>query len=371
MLSTYALDSQVIQKGLCTGCGACQGLCPYWGSVRGRTVCYYDCERSDGRCQRFCPRMPTDLAALRQKAFPGETILPELGPYRALYLARAADGTVRAGAQHGGTVTALVELALREGVIDGALLSRARGTLEPAGEIVTDPAEVRRCSGSSFQIPPTLAALNCALQENTLRRIGVVGTPCKTLAVCKMRCDPLPENGNHAENIALVIGLFCGWGLDWDGMQALTERCTPSGAAHVDILPSKYHSMELTDGAGRVTPVDLDEVLPLVRPACRACADMTAEFADLSVGGARSADGWETDKKWNQVIVRSKTGEELLELARSRGVLEFKDVPDTALDKLKAASMGKKRTAVRTLHELCGGLGYLAPNAASLPALEE
>ncbi len=371
MLSSYALDSHVIQKELCTGCGACQGLCPYWGSSRGRTICYYDCERSDGRCQRFCPRMPTDLAALQKKAFPSETILPELGPYRALYLARAKDPEIRGGAQHGGVVSALTELALREGLIDGALLTRAQDTLDPSGVIVTDPDDVRRCSGSSFQIPPTLAVLNQALREDKLHRIGVVGTPCKTLAVYKMRYDPLPENDNHIGNIRLVIGLFCGWGLDWDGLESLTKRSAAAGAAHVDILPSKYHSMEFAlRGGSDVVSVNLDEVLPLIRPACRACADMTSEFADLSVGGARSADGWDTDKKWNQIIVRSKTGEELIELARSRGILEFKDVPDTALDKLKKASLGKKRTAVRTLHERCGGLGYLAPNEKLLPAVE-
>ena len=372
MLSSYALDSQVIQKNLCTGCGACQGLCSYWGSYHGRTFCYYDCERSDGRCQRFCPRLPTDLDALRRKAFPDTEIVPELGPFRALYLARAADSAIRAGAQHGGVVTALTELALREGFIDGAVLTRARDTLAPEGVVVTDPAEVRACSGSSFQIPPTLAALNAALREDKLRRLGVVGTPCKTLAVYKMRYEGLPENDNHAGNIRLVIGLFCGWGLDWDGMEALTKRSAASGASHVDIPPSKYHAIEFTPrGDGQnVVSVDLDEVLPLVRPACRACADMTAEFADLSVGGARSADGWETDKKWNQIIVRSKTGEELLELARSRGVLEFKDAPDTALDKLKGASLGKKRTAVHTMQERFGGLGYLAPNESILPTID-
>jgi len=372
MLSSYALDSQVIQKDLCTGCGACQGLCNYWGSCRGRTIGYYDCERSDGRCQRFCPRMPTDLDALRKKAFPDGKIVPEIGPFRALYLARAADPAIRGGAQHGGVVTALTELALREGFIDGAVLTRAKDTLDPDGVVVTDPAEVRACSGSSFQIPPTLAALNRALREDTLHKLGVVGTPCKTLAVYKMRHEGLPENDNHAGSIRLVIGLFCGWGLDWDGMEALTKRAAASGAAHVDIPPSKYHSIEFAPrGGGDAVSVNLDEVLPLVRPACRACADMTAEFADLSVGGARSADGWEVDKKWNQIIVRSKTGEELLELARARGVLEFKDAPDTALEKLKGASMGKKRTAVRTLRERFGGLDYLAPNAALLPAAEE
>ena len=123
MLSTIALDTQVIRPGLCTGCGACQGMCPYWDSVEGRTICYFDCERPDGRCQRFCPRMPTDLDALRQQFFPADTIIPEIGPFRGLYLTRAADPTIRANAQHGGTMTALVELAIQEGFIDAAVMT--------------------------------------------------------------------------------------------------------------------------------------------------------------------------------------------------------------------------------------------------------
>ncbi len=370
MLSTYALDSQVIQTELCTGCGACQGLCPYWGTRRGRTICYYDCERSDGRCQRFCPRMPADLTALQEKAFAGEQLLPELGPLRDIYMTRAADPAIRARAQHGGTVTALMSLALREGMIDAALLSRARDTLDPAGVLAVSPEEVIECAGSSFQIPPTLALLNRALQENQYQKIGVVGTPCKTLATYKMRWDPLPENDNHAGNIALVLGLFCGWGLDWDGLETLTVS-RAGGTSHADILPSSFHSMEFNRAGGGGDPisVDLDEVLPLVRPACRACADMTAEFSDLSVGGARTGEGWETDREWNTVLVRSEKGAALLELARRSGTLEFRSPPAGALDKLKRASVGKKRTAVRTMQDRHGGLGYLEPESSALKQL--
>ncbi len=365
MLSTIALDTQVIRPGLCTGCGACQGLCPYWGSANGRTVCFFDCERLDGRCQQFCPRMPTDLDALRRRFFDPDTILPELGPFRGLYLTRAADPAVRGRAQHGGTMTALTELALREGLIDAAVLTRSQGGLNPEGVLAVTPEEVRACSGSSFQVPPTLAVLNRALQENRYHSIGVVGTPCKTLAVYKMMAKPLAENDNHVDNIGLVMGLFCGWGLDWDGLNDLAARHTkdPARIAHMDIPPSKYHSLDLSED-GKTTSVNLDEVTPLVRSGCWYCTDMTAEFADLSVGGARSADGWDVDKGWNQVIVRSEKGQRLLDLAREKGVLEFKETPAGGLDKLKGASMGKKRTGVKNLRALTDGLGYLEPSAA-------
>lgn len=365
MLSTIALDTQVLRPGLCTGCGACQGLCPYWGSVDGRTVCFFDCERRDGRCQRFCPRMPTDLDALRRQSFPTETILPQIGPFRGLYLARAADESIRASAQHGGSMTALVELALEEGFIDAAVLTRSRGGLAPEGVLAATAEEVRSCSGSSFQVPPTLAVLNRALKEDRYHSIGVVGTPCKTLAVYKMKAYPLPEEEDRSGNIGMVFGLFCGWGLDWDGLNALTAaHADPAKVSHMDIPPSKYHSLELRE-EGETVSVDLDEVTPLVRSGCRYCADMTAEFADLSVGGARSADGWDVDKGWNQIIVRSEKGQRLLDLAREKGVLEFKEPMEGGLEKLQKASMGKKRTAAANLRQLTGrpdDLGYLEPS---------
>ncbi len=133
----------------------------------------------------------------------------------------------------------------------------------------------------------------------------------------------------------------------------------------MDIPPSKYHSMEITAGSGTVS-VNLDEVVPIVREACRYCADMSCEFADLSVGGARSDDGWDVDKKWNQIVVRSQKGEELIDLAREKGVLEFKDVPEWGVEKLQKACLGKRRKAASCLHEKYGAdsLGYLEPSRA-------
>ena len=94
----------------------------------------------------------------------------------------------------------------------------------------------------------------------------------------------------------------------------------------MDIPPSRYHTLEVYMPEETVR-ISLDEVIPCVRESCRSCGDMTAEFSDLSVGSARLPEGWETARAWNQVIVRTKRGRDLLELARRRGVLEFREVP--------------------------------------------
>ena len=322
-------------------------MCPYWGSWNGRTVWLFDCDRKDGRCQAFCPRMPYDREALRGRFFDAADVDPDIGPCKGLYLVRSADPADRDGAQHGGTVTALLKLALAEGLIDAAVLNHMNGD-DPEGFLATSAEDIMACRGSSFRIAPTLAKLNEALKADEYKKIAVVGTACKTLATYKMLAKPYPDRDNNADNIGLVIGLFCGWGLDWDGLKELAAKYVPlDEIAHMDIPPSKYHSLVIRAKDGREVSVDLDEVTPLVRLACKACDDMTAEFADISVGSGRSADGWDVDKGWNELIVRSEKGAKLLQLAREKGVLEFKDMPEGGLDKLKRAAAGKRSKAVR------------------------
>ena len=61
------------------------------------------------------------------------------------------------------------------------------------------------------------------------------------------------------------------------------------------------------------------------------------------------SEGWEEAKNWNQVIVRTPRGQRLLDLAREREILEFREVPAGTLEKLKTASLSKKKTAVKNL----------------------
>ena len=106
---------------------------------------------------------------------------------------------------------------------------------------------------------------------------------------------------------------------------------------------SKYHSLDVfTKDGGKVT-IPLDEVQKCVRPACHLCSDMTAEFSDISVGSARLPEGWEEARSWNQVIVRTEAGQKLMALAKNKGVLEFREVPEGNLERLKKASLNKKK----------------------------
>jgi coenzyme F420 hydrogenase subunit beta len=144
--------------------------------------------------------------------------------------------------------------------------------------------------------------------------------------------------------------------MSWQKLTALLKKKRQlDRVTGMDIPPSRYHTLEVYT-TGETVRISLDEVDPCVREACRTCADMTAEFSDLSVGSARLPEGWETARSWNQVIVRTERGMDLMERARRRGILEFRTIPPGNLEKLKAASLGKKRTAVSRL----AGQGHTA-----------
>ena len=180
------LEEQVLGTGLCTGCGACVSLCPYQTIYHDRTVVLHACDLAQGRCYACCPRTPADLDDLRRKLYPEMDCTPELGAVKGFLITRATDEGVRRRAQHGGTVTALMALALQEGFIDAAVLAAEGEGLLPRSVTITDADAAGMPGGSRFVVSPTVAEFNRICLGNAAK-IGVVATPCQALALAKMR----------------------------------------------------------------------------------------------------------------------------------------------------------------------------------------
>ncbi len=340
------LQSEVLARDLCTLCGACVGMCPYLVAYRGRIVALDECDLRQGRCYVFCPRTSLDLDLLSQTVFGVPYAADELGTVQEITIARAGDEGIRSKAQFGGTVTALASFALDQGLIDSAVLTTSDESILPSGTPAANKAQILSCAGSNFVAAPTLAAFN-RQSEGDAQSIGVVGIPCQALALAKMRASPL-ENHNNIDKLKLVIGLFCTWALRYEELaRFLADKVPLRQIVKFDIPPPPANLFQVFTDSGRID-IPLDEVRPFVRPTCDVCIDMTAEFADVSVGAAEGAEGW------NTLITRSDTGRELVEAARAKGVIETSPLPEENLAHLKEASLLKKKRGLKKVVETTG-----------------
>ena len=352
------LKKYVLDEGLCTGCGACVNLCPYQIIYHDRTVQLHQCDLEDGKCYAFCPRTATDLAALRKLLFESDDLTTEIGAIKGYYFSQATDPELRKIAQHGATVTALMELALSEGLIDSAIVSCRNQEFIQNGAIVKDKTEIRKNAGSKFTVSPTVAAFNQLATEDK-GNIGIVATPCQALALAKMRLNKKNENENKINQLKLVVGLYCGWTLSAEkyaklllkkniALESITKMDIPAGKNILELYTS--------DGA---KSVPFDEVQDCIQEACHYCLDSTAEYADISVGSARFAGSWDKVRQWNQLIVRTQKGRELVDLAVKRGVLEVWEAPAESLKELKDAAVKKKEEALKNIIKKSGSVKNL------------
>jgi len=335
------LFSEVIDAGLCALCGACAGGCPYLVPYKGRIVLLDNCTLSEGQCYQYCPRTYTDMNAVSQQIFRAPYSEDEIGTTREVLMARSTETQIRESAQYGGTVTTLLTLALAEGLIDGAILTRTSADKTPGAFLARTSEEVLQCAGSSYMACPVLESYNHIPRDSNLGS-GIVAMPCQVLAISKMKIEP-PQNRFSINNVKLVIGLFCTWALSPDEFHKfLRENLDLPGVTKFDIPPPPANSFDAYTPSGKIS-FPLDQIRQFTMPTCAYCLDMTSEFADISVGSVEGIEGW------NTVIIRTDAGAELMEIARAKGKLETDNLPPQNLAHLKEAALLKKKRALQEI----------------------
>ena len=348
--------AQVQEAGLCIGCGSCVELCPYFRSHGGKTVMLHDCDLDEGRCHAWCPKAELDLEGLAQELWGTPYSAQGVGPHLAVVAAKAGPRLESGRYQAGGAVSALVCAALDQGLAQGAVLTGGHG-LETVPTLAQTPEEVMACAGSKFTAAPTLAALNLA-QAQESGPLAVVATPCQAAALAQRRAKPWSSRG-AAGPAELVIGLFCNWSLDPQGLAGLlAQRMELKSIRSMDIPPPPAGVLQVrtTDGS---LEIPLDEIRDLIPPACAICPDMTSEWADLSVGMYEGKPGW------NTLVVRNEKARALTEAAVEAGWLVLEEFPAANKEHLVLAAQGKRSRGLGAAlaRGLLGGHGEEQPKA--------
>jgi coenzyme F420-reducing hydrogenase beta subunit len=353
--------TDVVEAGLCIGCGGCGGagdslgwdnygqLKPQGAWARVPSVAF----------ARTCPFSPDarnedEIASERLPGAPHRD--PLIGSFEAAYVGHVAEGEYRARGSSGGMVTWVAAELLRQGLVDGvahvAPADPERDGRFFAYRISRSAAEIAEGSRSRYY-PVELSRVIEEIRA-VPGRYAVVGIPCFIKALHLLRAeDPVLR-----ERIAYTLGLFCGhmksarfvesfaWqlGAPMEQVRAVEYRRKDPER------PANWYTAHLTlaDGSARWQDwwhlVDGDWGAGFFQnSACNYCDDVVAETADIAFGDAwvepYSSDGRGT----NVVITRRPELQSLVADAIAAGRLTLKQVDAGFIVDTQAAGFRQRR----------------------------
>jgi coenzyme F420 hydrogenase subunit beta len=364
------LNKEIVERGICGKCGGCVSFCSA-GELNAlemgknevpRYINEDNCLKC-GICYIICPQTDTLNLELQEK-FGWK---PPIGDYQRITSAQTTNKDVKEICTDGGVVTSLLLYLLDRNLINGAIVSKKTGRFARKAIIARTPEELIKAAGSTFSgslhleelggkyttYTPILSTVK-SLEKKYLRDIAVVGTPCQINAIRKMQClGVIP-----AHLIKYTIGLFCIENFSFDDVakEKLEKKLDINMEDIVKLNIKDDFIITLTKGV--TIHVPLEEIHEVARPACFACQDFSNEYADISVGGLGSPNGYTT------TLVRTELGASVYDETLRKGYIQertLEDVEESRLEKTKmlakivSFSRRKRMRAEKRLSELARG----------------
>lgn len=333
------LDSEIIKKGKCVYCGACGAFCANIKFDFEKEVPIEDgscqdvntCRDGFGLCYNLCPKTGIEqipLSLLDKWVF-GKNQDKILGHYIDIVSVKLTDLGKENLSMEAGPLTALLSIAMEEGLIDCSIITDKDEEFRPFPMLGTNRKELFRGVGYKPTQSPTLSLVGDAINKE-YTDIALVGTPCQIQALRKLQNHP-GFDFEAFDLVSLAIGTFC-FGTFYN--QSLSSCFKEYGINNTEILKittdkNKFKMKILTKNSNTEIPLNFiyDRA---IRNSCFSCSDYTASFADISVGNIGSEDGWRT------MIIRTERGKKIYDMVLQKGIFEekhlSKDVEELVLD---------------------------------------
>lgn len=326
------LKKAVIDQNLCNLCGACIAVCTsnevnalcidnnIPKIIEGKNVTEKCLEC--GICYLTCGQIP-NLNAEMELSY---SATPPIGSYKYLTCARTTDLEIQKVAQDGGVVTSILKYLLEKNLIDGAVVNKPLEKWDSDPEIINSPKDLIKSAGTRYSTIPAVEALGNYKSLNLENpRLAFVGTPCQIQTIRKMQAIKT----RPGVFVKYLIGLFCMENFDYDSL--MKEKIQKE--LKIKLKDIKKVSIKknffITLKNNKQIEVPLKDLEPLVRNNCHYCTDFTNLFADISVGGIGSPEGYST------VLIRTVDGSRLFSKLLIDGILEELDKSEIDSTKIK------------------------------------
>ena len=335
------LIKEVHEKDICGECGGCVSFCtaadigaiemtedgpPRYSNEENCLHC--------GICYLICPETFELKSELNKKY----NFKPPIGNWSKIVTAQAKDSKIREIATDGGVVTAILIALLENDLINGALISKRINSFQRIPFFAKSKEEILEAAGTYYDLKgpvPELGNYNTfvstiselkKIMHSDYMKIAVVGVPCQIHSIRKMQ----ELNIIPAHIVKYTLGLFCYENFKFDDVaRAKIEERFKFYFKDIEKINIKENLIINLRTKDTPLKIEFSELRDIMRHACRVCENFSNYFADISFGGLGSQTGYTT------VMVRTKTGEKIYNLAQNKGyIIEPNDL-NSSVDKSK------------------------------------
>ena len=372
--------AKVVERGFCIGCGVCAAVCPshrldmqfntfgeYIPVVRDGLSCSPNCQA----CLAVCPLSDgspneDDLGC---ELFAQTAEMKHVSPVGYYLDSLAGFSRVeghRVNGASGGLVTWTLETLLESGAVDRAICVTSTPGQRPLfrPKVCSQPAEIRRCSGSCYYPVEFSRVLREVLTVEA--RYAIVTLPC----VAKALRLAAKRNRALSRRIRYVLGLTCGQSKSafFAEYACALAGGDPAGLKEVQFRvkdpqrSASDHGIQLTwaqDGTSKCTKTIFWGEGPgrawskryFTPAACNYCDDVFAETADASFMDAWLPSYVSDSAGTSIVVIRHPALRSLFADGVRAGTLQADPISvDLAIESQRSAIRAKGETLRKRLH---------------------
>lgn len=318
--------SHIANNVLCTGCGACSGICPSNAiEIVTNTAGYLFANINDDlcidcrKCAKICPSNPKNKP-------PIETDDIFHGICLAGYVGYASDNTIRQKSQSGGIVTAILCYLLEQNKIEGAIVNNLNlQTKRPQAVLASSKSEIINACGSYY----TQSSVVKTVLEHSDKNTAAVVLGCQAESLQLIR-----ENYPNVTLPKYTIGLICAGQHGGDMIDDLIEQseCDSKQISGFRFRDKSYGwpgDVHITTSTNdywlpKEKRHGIKEVYELHR--CIACFDQMNIFSDIVCGDPWGISHKQQPEGHTIVIARTETGKKLLEDAARDGAIILEEL---------------------------------------------
>lgn len=346
---------EVATHRLCLGCGACVWACP---EKKVQLVDIIDEGRrpviaGDGcndceRCLQVCPGLGTKLDGGSHQRKGIDRLKKRWGIVQEVWEGFATDPEIRYQGASGGLCTALALFCL-ENACAGGVLHIAADKANPwknSTFLSNTRSDVVRRTGSRYA--PASPCEGLGAMEFAQEPTVFIGKPCD-VAGLRLAQNLSPR---LREKTALAIGFFCAGTPSTRGTLDLLQKhdVDPESITELRYRGRGWPGMATVRFKQEdISPLELSYkdswgFLQKYRPfRCYLCPDLTAEFADISVGDPWNRDIAEDDYGRSLILIRTELGRKIFHKAMEAGYVEAVSVEPEALYRSQRNLLGKRQ----------------------------